>query len=98
MSTRKTVRIEVTDDDIAEGCPHQPGSCPIARAARRAGIPWVRVGGSTLRYGTHGPRGRVALPEAAAVFVSRFDRRLSVGPFAFSVRITADTPNQRVNP
>lgn len=85
--------IEVTEDDIVNGDPHDPCSCPIARAISRAtGKNWyqVDVRGSGLKLSNReGKMQRVTgpLPRIARDFIERFDRGSDVQPITFTLGI-----------
>lgn len=87
----RTVRIEVTAKDIIYGDRWSPSTCPIARAARRAGVRGARVGSVALEAENHlllRDASLVAsLPDPARAFVKRFDEGMTVEPFAFDVSL-----------
>ena len=83
----KTIRVEVTAEDIAKGHPCEAHACPIALAAQRAGVDgasfWPASG--RLCYGPASARDRVQLDETCRQFANNFDKKLPVEPFAFTV-------------
>ncbi len=92
----RTVQIEVTADDIANGKPYECVRCPIALAMKRAGIDQVAVGDRFFCFGPGGPedpnslddaREHHVLPPEAGRFVDRFDSLQPVEPFSFNVEI-----------
>jgi hypothetical protein len=99
MSTRKTVTVRVTREDINRGIVASANSCPIARALRRtlhARTVYVYDSSFTVRGATYG------LPVKAANFVARFDSSDTVdengvrakkatapSPFTFRVPVAA---------
>lgn len=90
------VNIEVTEDDIAHGLPHDPSCCPVAKALARA-MPgaMVSVGCAYLsvyRPETRNPPFYAGLPFEAMRFIRRFDGGKEVQPFAFTVSIEESSP------
>lgn len=87
------VRIEVTEQDIADGIAGQCDRCPIAIAIARAcaADTSVRVGpalagiSAARMFGT----AFVKLPESAQDFIFRFDAARPVEPFSFTLDIPA---------
>ncbi len=80
-------RIEVTAEDIENGDRSACETCPIARAAARAGLEMVNVGRHTISWGPSW-RNRRALPPAACSFAIAFDLGEPVQPFAFDLDVT----------
>jgi hypothetical protein len=80
----RTIRIEVTAEDIATGKMMHGDECPVALALRReTGVKWL-VGS---HYTVHPDDGyKVDLPPIATDFVYSFDRELPVEPFSFEWR------------
>lgn len=86
----KTITVEVTQEDIDEGYPHDCELCPIAMAANRVlGVTDVQV----TKYMKWGyikcmPTHRFALPDAAIAFMNAYDvDPMSVTPFSFTMEI-----------
>ena len=88
----RTVRIEVTAEDIAAGLRNNACQCPVARAAQRAcnvessrklGV-FRRKGGLALEtWDTDGPQ----LPKDVVEWVYRFDGGLPCEPFSFELEL-----------
>jgi hypothetical protein len=84
------IKIEVTQDDIDQGCRWSANHCPIARAvaqrfhSTQVGVnrTWIRVGSITFKT-----------PLRAVRFIKRFDGKNLVKPFKFN--ITELHPNGR---
>jgi len=78
------MRIDVTQDDIANGIRKDPCWCPIALAVRRAtGAPCkVDTDEITLSCGAYIPT-----PESAAKFVMTYDDFGAAIPFSFELEI-----------
>ena len=74
--------IRVTQDDIKNGVPGSPYSCPVARAIRRVanrksvavGVSYCRI--NHIRYG---------FPEMVADNISRYDLGYAMRPFSFKL-------------
>jgi hypothetical protein len=85
----RTVRLSVTDDDIADGLPGQPQSCPVHLALRRRlNDGWaVTVGRCGLVLENRDARRSftIDLPQSATRFITAFDRDLPVKPSRFDV-------------
>jgi len=83
----RTIRVDVTWEDIARGKKGEATSCPIARALDRAGVAGAEVGGFEVDFTD--PWGESAkMPKRASAFVEAFDDdRTSVRPFSFSLRL-----------
>lgn len=84
------LHVEVTAEDIVLGVRFSCTDCPIARALCRAtGEPGAvaSICGRSLSVvaGSHWWRGDT--PEAANVFIGRFDECDPVEPFAFDVKM-----------
>jgi hypothetical protein len=88
-----TMTIEVTEQDILDGCSRSTQNCPIARASKRAGLgPLVFVNGFSIKtYGARGvkPIARYALPQEACDFVVDYDAGEPVLPFSFEIDLKA---------
>lgn len=80
------IRIDVTDEDIRLGKRFSETSCPIARAARRAGIKDPLVVMGIYSDGKH-----YCLPLAAQDFVHDFDHGNPVDPFSFEIELVRTT-------
>jgi hypothetical protein len=81
----KTVEINVTDEDIKNGERADCELCPIACAARRAGIDYALVNTTYILVGPMAVR--IALPTEAQAFVIEFDSGQPVQPFTFTIQI-----------
>lgn len=83
------MKIKVTAEDISNGVPGNPYTCPIALAAKRAGFIGVAVGSCSLDGGGD----IIPLPIRARDFISAFDSyagsdrsdRYPLEPFEFDV-------------
>jgi len=77
--------IRVTAEDIASGKRKHGGSCPIALALRRylPDVP-ISVGNMFILYDAD--EIQVPLPKSAQLFISSFDRGLTVLPFSFRLQ------------
>lgn len=78
------MKIEVTQEDISNGIPDDCDYCPIALAAKRAGMESVLVYNS--RIIARDEEVDAPLSIRARRFVRRFDAGLRVKPFNFEVR------------
>lgn len=84
---KTSVKIKVTETDIAKGRKKQCKRCPIALAARRAGV--IRPEVDPWTMSARSKRGHDAgwffcsLPKKARHFVERFDDGLEVKPISF---------------
>lgn len=76
------MKIQVTAEDISRGEAGDNYGCPIALAARRAGID-VAVG--TDKVLTRRSGVRYLLPPEAVMFIEKFDRKMMVEPFEFDL-------------
>lgn len=90
----RTIKIEVTADDIENGSARRARCCPIALACRRAGLedpavfPGMRDGQGSIFHGPADPivgRKHIPLPEVAAEFIIAIDEGAEVEPFSFEV-------------
>jgi hypothetical protein len=88
------VTVEVTAEDIARGARGSPSGCPVALAVCRAigtapvhGEIDVDPEGIHLRGRRDFYKASRPLPDEAQEFIGRFDRGLTVEPFAFSVAV-----------
>jgi hypothetical protein len=82
----RTVRVEVTAEDIERGVPSSCSACPIAIAATRAGLDRPNYYAEKyIFFGEPGERLKVEVPEAARLFALRFDGRVPVRPFSFEL-------------
>ena len=83
-------KINVTQDNIDDGTPGGPHSCPVARALADATgqIWWVtsRTAGRGDRFATSCRF--FELPRSAVDFIDTFDKGQSVGPFAFTLDLS----------
>lgn len=84
------VAIRVQADDIANGVPGHPDSCPIALAATRAGIVKPSVGEYEIdSLAADATTEDVYLPVEAVGFIGMFDTGQEVSPFEFTVEVPA---------
>lgn len=95
----RTVKIEVTEYDIAQGAPCNPYRCPVALAIGRALSPahLVSAGASVVRISLLDLEIAVfALPKEASEFVYRFDTTSGrIGPRRWRVHnIGEDRPQE----
>lgn len=87
---RRTVRIEVSQEDITRGIPGECDACPIALAAARAGLERPRIFSDRMHFGPQtesGVRPRLDLPKIAQAFIFDFDEEEPVSPFAFDLEL-----------
>jgi hypothetical protein len=88
-----TLTARVTDADIAEGCPCDPGTCPIARAVHRlldVGFDPAVTRGKIAVYNAGGYCvAIVPTPPRAVAFMDRFDSTYDGDPFEFPVTLPA---------
>ncbi len=80
----KTIRVNITKQDIENGVPGTTDSCPVALACRR------KLKRFAVRVGTFNVwlNGLVrVLPRKAVTFIVRFDQRKSVKPFSFMLKV-----------
>lgn len=81
--------ITVTEEHIRRGTEYQKAPCfmgtrcPIALAFHASGFPGASV--STRQWWPRGGSDKLPLPPEAARFVTQFDARNAVNPFAFDV-------------
>lgn len=68
-----SARINVTDNDIANGTQYIPGNCAIALALKRLGYESPIVGPSNCYVMVNGAEMEAVLPEEASAFVHAFD-------------------------
>jgi len=88
----QTYRICVTQEDIDQGARQSCVACPIALAARRAGVANAEVGCRDLWQTTWDEDGEdettfVRMPQVARDFVRAFDRNEKTSPFEFEVTL-----------
>jgi hypothetical protein len=78
------MRIEVTQEDINEGCQSSCMSCPIALAIARAYGCAAEVGNVSVRVEGFGG---FRLPQEAINFIDQFDNHgpAAVAPFSFEL-------------
>lgn len=89
----KTIRINVTERDIARGRPRNLQSCPIARAAHRhQGLRRAEVNGASIVVPLAGTTSSyyIAMPQRAQSFVGAFDAGLHPEPFSFNITVNED--------
>jgi len=74
------MKVSVTQDDIDNGQPFEPGCCPVAIAVKRlcpnAREVWV---GGVIDV----DRQRFKFPEEVRIFISHFDTGIKVQPIEF---------------
>ena len=85
---RKTIRIEVTAEDIAKGRRQSACACPIALAMERVGAcPVVGTDAANISFG-YRRFDHVELPPEATEFITKFDDGdTSVRPFSFDLEL-----------
>ncbi len=83
------MRIEVTAEDIAAGERGKCLLCPIALAARRAGLETARVDLDTQHGESIADLIGVLLPDECLKFIIDFDNGKPVAPFVFELDVTA---------
>lgn len=84
----KTIRVRVTQKDIACGKKDNAASCPLAKAVRRRlGVRSAEIDGFSADINTGAVT--LPLPKRAVRFVNRFDwyGRESVKPFSFALKL-----------
>jgi hypothetical protein len=93
----KTIKIIVTADDIAKGRPANADACPIALAAKRAGLVgtivvthkaiglWYSIGGHPYSFGS------VMLPDHVVAWIKNFD--LSGRKWSEPIEFEVDVPD-----
>ena len=79
----KTIRVEVTEEDIAKGEKKDHCYCPLALAFKRAGLKDPIVENYTAEHAG----GLIELPLEACDFVHDFDLGRPVEPFTFTVEL-----------
>lgn len=86
-----TVELNITSKDIKNGVRGEGDSCPIARAALKAGFTGVNVD-DTLAFDIKDPvygtdEVYLSLPKKALKFIENFDEGKTVKPFKLRLRI-----------
>lgn len=76
-----TLEIDVTYTDIKKGVRNSLHNCPIALAAKRAGLKDVVVDGYSIAISNLCR----TLPQKVSTFVSKFDHGDKVEPFSFTI-------------
>ena len=89
MSNPKSVRINVTQGDIAAGLPNNSASCPVARAVNRKLKEDYR---SKISFSCgiyiHGVcEAAIELPKKAYDWWNKFDAGEEVRPFTFTLKL-----------
>lgn len=80
------IRIHVTSKDIENGTIGHSGACPIALAARRAGLDTVSVDHSLVDLSSSRDGCKeYKMPLKAQKFVDDFDSGKKVKPFSFTL-------------
>lgn len=82
-----TMKIKVTQEDIAKGIPEDEGSCPVALALKHAGMMDVEVSLERAEAWYGRRLFNVELPSKARRFIKRFDAGKLVKPFSFTLNI-----------
>ena len=95
--SKTSVKVEVTQVDIDEGCRKISGSCPVALALARASKAkfvnvYARCNLNTGHYrwiaeGIFRIHFIVALPDVVGAFVGAFDEGKPVSPFEFTLEM-----------
>lgn len=82
------MKIEVTAQDIIDGCPRETSACPIALAATRAGLFDVTVLPDRIMHYLRGEicSRVITLPQEARDFIAKFDKNQDVEPLSFEVQ------------
>ena len=87
------VKVNVTEEDIANGEPGDPCLCPVALAIARAipdSSPWVD--GADVDFGQEAHYASVPLPPEAKAWIFRLDTTGELGePFEFRLELPAGT-------
>jgi hypothetical protein len=86
----KSISVHVTDKDIREGIPRNPGCCPVARALGRTFGRPVQVSGYGVDF--HGLECVVRMPAGVASFIHAYDDFRQVRPFDFTLQLPDDFP------
>lgn len=87
MSETRTIRVEVTQDDIRNGWHCNPAKCPVARAISRASGRPARVGVRNFRFADALEVDGSPLPSVALLLRQRFDNYHIVSPITFTLEI-----------
>lgn len=82
-----TVDVQVTQKDINDGRRRDCYECPIARALKRVLRPGVYVAVKFSEFCLNTCSNNYKLPREACDFIDKFDDRLEVFPFKFTVDI-----------
>lgn len=86
------IHIKANRKQIVNGKPVNCFLCPIALAAKKAGLKGVSVETDTLSFvGPQGKRLFIDLSNKAQAFISRFDGGKKVNPIKFCVRLKKAT-------
>lgn len=96
------LKIEVTVDDIKDGCRGMASNCPVARACFRAyhesnsdikvvsaytyEVVFYEAKSFTFGWGTR-PKYKAKLPEHVSRFIDDFDRGEDVAPIEFEIEL-----------
>lgn len=77
------MKIDVTQEDIDNGCPESYFRCPVALAISKIGEECISVGHVAIFIG-----GKVfRTPSEVKYFISLFDKNEKVKPFSFELNI-----------
>lgn len=90
------LNVSVTQEDIDKGTPGNYCQCPIALAIQRLG---VLTCPAVTRFGMYHDiddrRKYVLLPPGAISFIEKFDAKLPVEPFDFTLEVDIGEPKQK---
>ena len=81
------LQVDVTSEDIAQGCPKDSAACPIARAVQRCTASlFVSVAAYIAIDDDDRSVVMYRLPPEARLFIEAFDHDEFVAPFSFEAR------------
>lgn len=84
------VRVDVTAEDIANGCQHMASSCPVAKAISRALGTSVYVNTTGGKWGKNSELDLALghpLPMVVVQAARKFDRSGEMRPFVFDIEL-----------
>ena len=88
---RKTITINVTQDDIDNGKRFDTFACPIAKSLSRQGFKRPVVGiVNAFVDGENGQRVIYDMPQSAGSFIDKFDSEMMVKPSTFRFKRSED--------